>query len=68
MFYSVVSLAGLARIFPQPIEYESRVRNLQRFLKFPSSKPYESEDLCLSGYSQNFGPIAERPDLTQKVP
>jgi hypothetical protein len=30
-----VSLAQLAQVFPQPIKYESRVRNLQRFLSLP---------------------------------
>ncbi|EGJ32801.1 hypothetical protein LYNGBM3L_75850 [Moorena producens 3L] len=27
-----VSLSRLAKLFPQPIKYESRVRNIQRFL------------------------------------
>lgn len=30
-----VSLSRLAELFPQPIKYESRVRNLQRFLNLP---------------------------------
>jgi hypothetical protein len=30
-----VSLARLASVFPQPIRYESRIRNLQRFLILP---------------------------------
>ena len=33
--YRDVSLSKLAEIFPQPIKYESRVRNLQRFLNLP---------------------------------
>lgn len=33
--YRDVSLATLANKFPQPIKYESRVRNLQRFLDLP---------------------------------
>jgi Transposase DDE domain len=33
--YRNVSLSKLAELFPQPIKYESRVRNLQRFLKLP---------------------------------
>lgn len=35
-----VSLGRLASVFPQPIQYESRIRNLQRFLILPQ--------LCLS--------------------
>ena len=31
-----VSLARLAQLFPQPIKYESRLRNLQRFLNLPN--------------------------------
>lgn len=30
-----VQLSTLASIFPQPIKYESRIRNLQRFLALP---------------------------------
>ncbi|OLT60658.1 hypothetical protein BJP37_18220 [Moorena bouillonii PNG] len=30
-----VCLARLAQLFPQPLKYESRVRNLQRFLNLP---------------------------------
>ena len=33
--YRDVSLSTLANRFPQPIKYESRVRNLQRFLDLP---------------------------------
>ena len=33
--YRDVSLSTLANRFPQPIKYESRVRNLQRFLHLP---------------------------------
>jgi len=33
--YRDVSLSTLANRFPQPIKYESRVRNLQRFLDVP---------------------------------
>ncbi|WP_427162864.1 IS4 family transposase [Aliinostoc sp. HNIBRCY26] len=33
--YRNVSLSQLAELFPQPIKYESRVRNLQRFLNLP---------------------------------
>lgn len=33
--YRNVSLSKLAELFPQPIQYESRVRNLQRFLSLP---------------------------------
>jgi hypothetical protein len=33
--YRDVSLSTLANQFPQPIKYESRVRNLQRFLDLP---------------------------------
>ena len=31
-----VSLARLGQLFPQPIKYESRLRNLQRFLNLPN--------------------------------
>ena len=34
--YRTVSLSRLAELFPQPIKYESRVRNLQRFLNLPN--------------------------------
>ena len=30
-----VQLSTLASLFPQPIKYESRIRNLQRFLALP---------------------------------
>ena len=30
-----VQLSTLASVFPQPIKYESRIRNLQRFLALP---------------------------------
>jgi hypothetical protein len=30
-----VKLSVLASVFPQPIQYQSRTRNLQRFLKLP---------------------------------
>jgi Transposase DDE domain len=33
--YRQVQLSQLANIFPQPIQYSSRVRNLQRFLALP---------------------------------
>lgn len=33
--YRNVSLSRLAEVFPQPIKYTSRVRNLQRFLNLP---------------------------------
>jgi len=33
--YRNVRLSKLAGLFPQPIKYESRVRNLQRFLNLP---------------------------------
>lgn len=33
--YRTVTLSRLAELFPQPIKYESRVRNLQRFLNLP---------------------------------
>ena len=33
--YRNVRLSRLAELFPQPIKYESRVRNLQRFLNLP---------------------------------
>jgi len=33
--YRNVSLSRLAEVFPQPIKYKSRVRNLQRFLNLP---------------------------------
>jgi hypothetical protein len=33
--YRNISLSHLARVFPQPIQYESRLRNLQRFLLLP---------------------------------
>uniref|UniRef100_A0A1D9G0W7 Uncharacterized protein n=1 Tax=Moorena producens (strain JHB) TaxID=1454205 RepID=A0A1D9G0W7_MOOP1 len=33
--YRDVSLSRIAELFPQPIEYKSRVRNLQRFLNLP---------------------------------
>ena len=34
--YRTVTLSRLAELFPQPIKYESRVRNLQRFLNLPN--------------------------------
>ncbi|AOX00055.1 hypothetical protein BJP34_11830 [Moorena producens PAL-8-15-08-1] len=34
--YHNVRLSHLAKLFPQPIKYESRVRNLQRFLNLPN--------------------------------
>ena len=33
--YRQVRLSTLANFFPQPIQYQSRLRNLQRFLKLP---------------------------------
>lgn len=30
-----IQLARLASVFPQPIQYKSRIRNLQRFLILP---------------------------------
>lgn len=33
--YRQVKLFNLARVFPQPIQYSSHIRNLQRFLLLP---------------------------------
>ena len=33
--YRQVRLSTLANVFPQPIQYNSRLRNIQRFLKLP---------------------------------
>ncbi|AMW29090.1 hypothetical protein B9T07_25430 [Limnospira fusiformis CCALA 023] len=33
--YRQVRLSTLANLFPQPIQYKSRIRNIQRFLKLP---------------------------------
>lgn len=33
--YRQVKLSTLANVFSQPIKYQSRVRNLQRFLNLP---------------------------------
>ncbi|MDT9180854.1 MAG: IS4 family transposase, partial [Limnospira sp. PMC 1291.21] len=33
--YRQVRLSTLANVFPQPIQYSSRLRNIQRFLKLP---------------------------------
>ena len=54
--YRHVRLSILANVFPQPIKYESRVRNLQRFLKlpqlsakllwFPIIKQFLKQEIC----------------------
>ena len=33
--HRAVQLSTLASVFPQPIQYDSRIRNLQRFLALP---------------------------------